>query len=124
MNIFKGKIKYTAGKVYDGQFGQSINAVITLTNGEDVRVYGKPDDEKLKSLKKDEEVTVIYDNKSYKVAFDMTTADTIEPKDNTAQINSQKSGKLTVEELQGKRRIQNSERHCRLFVATARLYHQ
>jgi len=102
MNIFKGKIKYTAGKVYDGQFGQSINAVITLTNGEDVRVYGKPDDEKLKSLKKDEEVTVIYDNKSYKVAFDMTTADTIEPKDNTAQINSQKFGKLTVEELQEK----------------------
>ena len=74
MNILKGKIKYTAGKVFDGQFGQSINAVITLTNGEDVRVYGKPDDEKLKSLKKDEEVTVIYDNKSYKVAFDMTTA--------------------------------------------------
>lgn len=104
MNILKGKIKYTAGKVFDGQFGASINAVITLTNGEDVRVYGKPDDEKLKSLKKDDEVTVIYDGKSYKVAFDMTTADQIPTKEtnDTPAPTVNKNGKLTVEELQEK----------------------
>ena len=52
MNILKGKVKYTAGKVFEGQYGPSINAVITLDNGTEARVYGKADDEKLKALKK------------------------------------------------------------------------
>lgn len=104
MNILKGKIKYTAGKVFEGQFGQSINAVVTLANGEDIRVYGKPDDEKLKALKKDDEVTVIHDGKSYKVAFDMTTADTIPTKETneTPATTVNKNGRLTAEEISEK----------------------
>lgn len=101
MNILKGKIKYTAGKVFEGQFGASINAVVTLANGEDIRVYGKPDDEKLKALKKDDEVTVIHDGKSYKVAFDMTTADQIPTKETneTPGTTVNKNGKLTADEI-------------------------
>ena len=104
MNILKGKIKYTAGKVFEGQFGQSINAVVTLANGEDIRVYGKPDDEKLKALKKDDEVTVIHDGKSYKVAFDMTTVDQIPTKETneTPAPTVNKNGKLTAEEISEK----------------------
>ena len=92
MNLLKGKIKYAAGKVFEGQFGASINAVVCLDNGEECRVYGKPDDEKLKALKKDDAVTIIYDGKSYKIAFDTTTADTLESKPKA-------NGKLTEEEL-------------------------
>lgn len=97
MNILKGKIKYSAGKVFEGQFGASINAVITLSTGEECRVYGKPDDEKLKALKKDDEVTIIHDGKSYKIAYDMTTADQL--KENETPTQAVKNGKLTPEEI-------------------------
>jgi len=103
MNILKGKIKYTAGKVFEGQFGASINCAVTLSTGEDIRVYGKPDDEKLKALKKDDEVTIIHDGKSYKIAFDMITADNLPaPEDNkgdTPAAQPQKNSKLTLDEI-------------------------
>lgn len=112
MNILKGKVKYTAGKVFEGQYGPSINAVILLDNGTDARVYGKADDEKLKALKKDDAVTVIYDGKSYKVAFDMVTANDIpekvvtpDEKENVQQkanTGYKSSSKLTDEEISEK----------------------
>jgi hypothetical protein len=109
MNILKGKVKYTAGKVFEGQYGPSINAAITLDNGTDIRVYGKPDDTKLMALKKDDAVTIIHDGKSYKVAFDMVTADEIPEKVQTpteganvqqaANLPPKNNGKLTPEEI-------------------------
>jgi hypothetical protein len=112
MNILKGKVKYTAGKVFEGQYGPSINAAITLDNGTDIRVYGKPDDNKLMALKKDDVVTIIHDGKSYKVAFDMLTANEIPEKvqtpvepDKTPQIANvalKTNGKLTAEEISEK----------------------
>ena len=109
MNILKGKVKYTAGKVFEGQYGPSINAAITLDNGTDIRVYGKPDDTKLMALKKDDPVTVIHDGKSYKVAFDMVTADQIPEKvqtpteganvQQTANVPPKSNGKMTLEEI-------------------------
>jgi hypothetical protein len=111
MNILKGRVKYTAGKVFEGQYGPSINAAITLENGTDIRVYGKPDDEKLKALQKDDAVTIIHDGKSYKVAFDMVTANELPEKvQTTEQTNVQQAaniapktnGKLTAEEISEK----------------------
>jgi hypothetical protein len=112
MNILKGRVKYTAGKVFEGQYGPSINAAITLDNGTDIRVYGKPDDNKLMALKKDDNVTIIHDGKSYKVAFDMLTANEIPEKVQTPteQTNAQQAanvapktnGKLTSEEISEK----------------------
>ena len=109
MNILKGKVKYTAGKVFEGQYGPSINAAITLDNGTDIRVYGKPDDAKLMALKKDDAVTIIHDGKSYKVAFDMVTADEIPEKVQTpteganvqqaANLALKNNGKLTPDEI-------------------------
>ena len=109
MNILKGKVKYTAGKVFEGQYGPSINAAITLDNGTDIRVYGKPDDAKLMALKKDDAVTIIHDGKSYKVAFDMVTADQIPEKVQTpienanvqqaANVSPKSNGKMTPEEI-------------------------
>jgi len=112
MNILKGKVKYTAGKVFEGQYGASINAAITLENGTDIRVYGKPDDEKLKALQKDDVVTIIHDGKSYKVAFDMVTANELPEKVQTptegnnvqqaANVAPKTNGKLTAEEISEK----------------------
>jgi hypothetical protein len=109
MNILKGRVKYTAGKVFEGQYGPSINAAITLDNGTDIRVYGKPDDNKLMALKKDDVVTIIHDGKSYKVAFDMVTANEIPEKVQTpteqtnvqqaANVAPKTNGKLTVDEI-------------------------
>jgi hypothetical protein len=112
MNILKGRVKYTAGKVFEGQYGPSINAAITLDNGTDIRVYGKPDDNKLMALKKDDNVTIIHDGKSYKVAFDMLTANEIPEKVQTpteqtnvqqaANVAHKTNGKLTPEEISEK----------------------
>ena len=109
MNILKGKVKYTASKVFEGQYGPSINAAITLDNGTDIRVYGKPDDAKLMALKKDDVVTIIHDGKSYKIAFDMVTADEIPEKVQTpteganvqqaANVPPKNNGKLTHDEI-------------------------
>jgi len=109
MNILKGRVKYTAGKVFEGQYGPSINAAITLENGTDIRVYGKPDDEKLKALQKDDVVTIIHDGKSYKVAFDMVTANDLPEKVQTpteqtnvqqaANVAPKSNGKLTPDEI-------------------------
>ena len=112
MNILKGRVKYTAGKVFEGQYGPSINAAITLENGTDIRVYGKPDDAKLMALKKDDVVTIIHDGKSYKVAFDMVTANELPEKVQTpteghnvqqaANVAPKTNGKLTAEEISEK----------------------
>lgn len=118
MNILKGKVKYTAGKVFEGQYGPSINAAITLDNGTDIRVYGKPDDEKLMALKKDDAVTIIHDGKSYKVAFDMVTANEIPEKAQTpteganvqqaANVPPKNNGKLTLDEITEKATLMTS----------------
>jgi hypothetical protein len=126
MNILKGKVKYTAGKVFEGQYGPSINAAITLDNGTDIRVYGKPDDTKLMALKKDDVVTIIHDGKSYKVAFDMLTANEIPEKvqtpteqtnvQQTANVAPKTNGKLTVDEIWDKLNL--------MTTMYADIYHQ
>jgi hypothetical protein len=126
MNILKGRVKYTAGKVFEGQYGASINAAITLDNGTDIRVYGKPDDEKLKALQKDDVVTIIHDGKSYKVAFDMVTADELPEKVQTpteqtnvqqaANVAPKTNGKLTVDEIWDKLNL--------MTTMYADIYHQ
>jgi hypothetical protein len=124
MNILKGRVKYTAGKVFEGQYGPSINAAITLDNGTDIRVYGKPDDNKLMSLKKDDNVTIIHDGKSYKVAFDMVTANEIPEKVQTptetnnvqqaANVAPKTNGKLTAEEISEKANFMSAI-YCEIF---------
>jgi hypothetical protein len=83
-----------------------------LENGTDIRVYGKPDDNKLMALKKDDNVTIIHDGKSYKIAFDMVTANDLPEKVQTpteatnvqqaANVAPKTNGKLTAEEISEK----------------------
>ncbi|WP_434684014.1 hypothetical protein [Pseudanabaena minima] len=62
-----GKVKYGCGKPKDFGHGDRINAVVTLDNGEEVKLWGKPDDQDLLSLRKGQAVNLIYDGKNYKL---------------------------------------------------------
>lgn len=71
-------VKFPAGRVVETQYGDRINVVFTPTNGgEDIKLWGKPDDPRLTSLKRGNPVQLIHDGKGYKLletAQPMTTA--------------------------------------------------
>lgn len=62
-----GKVKYGCGKPKDFGHGDRVNSVVTLDNGEEVKLWGKPDDQALVSLRKGQAVNLIYDGKNYKL---------------------------------------------------------
>lgn len=80
-----GKVKYGCGKPKDFGHGDRVNSVVTLDNGEDVKLWGKPDDQALVSLRKGQSVNLIYDGKNYKLvnsqpaSLTATTAQTAPP---------------------------------------------
>ncbi|WP_019500910.1 hypothetical protein [Pseudanabaena sp. PCC 6802] len=63
--LIAGKVKYAAGKAKDYGHGDRINVVITA-GGEEVKVWGKPDDA-ISLLKKGQDVQLIHDGKGYKL---------------------------------------------------------
>jgi hypothetical protein len=74
MQIINGTVKYAAGPPRDGQYGPSINVLITLETGDDIRVYGKPGDY-IERLKSREAVKVVEDKGKYKVVEKLDVPD-------------------------------------------------
>ena len=66
MKVLKGIVKYAAGPPREGQYGPSINILVTLDEGYDVRVYGKPGDP-IEKLKAKQPVQLIEDKGKYKL---------------------------------------------------------
>jgi hypothetical protein len=66
MKIVKGIVKYGAGAPREGQYGPSINILVTLEDQSQVRVYGKPGDV-IERYKSGQAITLIDDNGKYKV---------------------------------------------------------
>ena len=66
MKVLKGIVKYAAGPPREGQYGPSINILVTLDEGYDVRVYGKPGDP-IEKLKAKHPVQLIEDKGKYKL---------------------------------------------------------
>ena len=66
MKITKGIVKYGAGAPREGQYGPSINILVTLVDDSQVRVYGKPGDV-IERYKSGQAITLIDDNGKYKV---------------------------------------------------------
>jgi hypothetical protein len=66
MRITKGIVKYGAGAPREGQYGPSINILVTLEDGSQVRVYGKPGDV-IERYKSGQAITLIDDNGKYKI---------------------------------------------------------
>jgi ATP sulfurylase len=66
MKIVKGVVKYGAGAPREGQYGPSINILVTLEDGSQVRVYGKPGDV-IERYKSGQNIQLIDDKGKYKV---------------------------------------------------------
>lgn len=63
----KGIVKFAAGKVFNTQYGERINAVVALTNGEEIKLWGSPTDITLLSLKKGQAVSLADAGKGWKL---------------------------------------------------------
>jgi len=72
MKITKGIVKYGAGFPREGQYGPSINILVTLEDQSQVRVYGKPGDV-IDRYKSGQAITLIDDNGKYKVLEESQT---------------------------------------------------
>jgi hypothetical protein len=69
MKIVKGVVKYGAGAPREGQYGPSINILVTLEDHSQVRVYGKPGDV-IERYKSGQNIQLIDDKGKYKVVED------------------------------------------------------
>ena len=69
MKITKGIVKYGAGAPREGQYGPSINILVTLEDQSQVRVYGKPGDV-IERFKSGQNIQLIDDKGKYKVVED------------------------------------------------------
>jgi hypothetical protein len=56
IQLTTAKVKYTPGTPRDTQYGPRINAVLTLPDGTEAKLWGDPDDASLLALKKGESV--------------------------------------------------------------------
>lgn len=66
MKIVKGIVKYGSGAPREGQYGPSINILVTLEDGSQVRVYGKPGDV-IERYKSGQNIKLVDDKGKYKV---------------------------------------------------------
>lgn len=67
IQLLKATVKYPALDPKDFGKGPRINVVCTLSNGEEAKLWGNPEDA-IAQLKKGEQISVIFDGKSYKLA--------------------------------------------------------
>lgn len=54
-------IKYPAGRVFDGKFGPSCNVLVTMPDGSDQKIWGKP--EELQSYRRGDAIALLQDAK-------------------------------------------------------------
>jgi hypothetical protein len=66
MKIVKGVVKYGSGAPREGQYGPSINILVTFEDGSQVRVYGKPGDV-IERYKSGQNIQLVDDKGKYKV---------------------------------------------------------
>ena len=90
IQLHTGTVKFSAGKVFETQYGSRINAVVVLPTGEEIKLWGSPGDAALTALKKGEQVQLLKDQKGFKLVAD-TPAET--PQAPVAPTNSNGNGK-------------------------------
>lgn len=70
--LIKASVKYPSREPKDYGYGMKVNVVLTSVNGEEIRLWGKPD-EALTTLKKGQTVQLIHDGKNYKILENATS---------------------------------------------------
>jgi hypothetical protein len=73
LQLVKGMVKFPAQQPRNYGYGERINVVVSLSDGEEIRLWGKPGDP-IGELSKGQPVTLAYDGKSYKLADSAPTA--------------------------------------------------
>lgn len=63
----QGIVKFAAGKVFNTTYGERINTVVALQNGEEIKLWGSPGDSALLSLKKGQAVRLTDAGKGWKL---------------------------------------------------------
>jgi hypothetical protein len=66
MKIVTGTVKFTAGKIITTQYGQRQNAVVTLENGEEIKIWQEPNGV-ISAWQKGQKVQVIETAKGWSV---------------------------------------------------------
>jgi len=87
--LIQGKVKYAAGSPKDFGHGDRINVVITASNSEEIKLWGKPTDA-IASLKRGQAVQVIFDGKAYKLLESESVESKPETTVDTALSNERK----------------------------------
>ena len=93
LELVKGIVKYPSGRVLDTVHGQRINAVILLNTGEEIKLWGNPDDE-IKQLKKNQEVQLLKDMKGFKLVSEFKEAEPQKFETREAEEINIKSGQV------------------------------
>jgi hypothetical protein len=63
-SIINAVVKFSAGKTFDTPYGKRINAVFSLANGQEAKIWANPDST-IAHLKKNQNVKLAYDGKNY-----------------------------------------------------------
>jgi hypothetical protein len=66
-SLITARVKYAAGQPRATQYGMRINALLTLPDGTEHRLWGQPDDREIAALKKGQQVQLLHDGKGYKL---------------------------------------------------------
>lgn len=66
LTLSTGTVRYPAREPREYEHGPRINAVVTLSTGEDVKLWGDPDSE-IATLRKSQPVQVCHDGKTWKL---------------------------------------------------------
>jgi len=69
--VIQAIVKYPAREPKDYGYGLKVNVVLTASNGEEIKLWGKPD-EAIVTLKKGQSVQLIHDGKKYKLLANET----------------------------------------------------
>ncbi len=76
--LIQATVKYPSREPKDFGYGLKVNVVVTASTGEEIKLWGKPD-EPLRTLKKGQSVRLIHDGKNYKLLENATPKAEISP---------------------------------------------
>jgi len=63
-SLTQATIKFPAGRVFDGQYGPSCNVLVTMPDGSEQKIWGKPDE--LQSYRRGDSIALLADPKTGK----------------------------------------------------------
>jgi hypothetical protein len=70
--VIQATVKYPSREPKDYGYGLKVNVVLTASNGEEIKLWGKPD-EAIATLKKGQSVQLVHDGKKYKLLENATS---------------------------------------------------